>query len=510
MILDPFKWKRVKDFESLVTAKSLSLSPQSRKAVQKGYDIVQKAAASREAVYGLNTGFGRLAQIRISPDELKVLQVNIVRSHAAALGEALAPRSVRRLLLLRILQLSKGVSGISKALLERHLFYVNQGLIPEIPQLGSVGASGDLAPLAHLALTFIGEGYFREKGRRVEAKIILKRHKLSPLSLQPKEGLALVNGTQFSLALALEALLRLKALWPIMENITALSFEAHRATKASFHPNLMKLKANAQQKDLAARLWKKLSRSPHMHKHENCDIVQDSYSFRCTAQVLGPSLSLFQWAEKILEDEINSVSDNPIVDLKEGCLRSGGHFHGQAISLACDALGMVTATLGNFIERRIDQMVNPLTSRASPFLASRAGVESGLMIVHTAAASLASENKTLAHPASADSIPTNGNQEDHVSMAPWAARKAQRMIFNLEYLVASELITAVRASFIEKERLGVAFSPDVEIFLGGWLKKFPALKQRGDLPFGAMIEEARELMVAAGQDSVSMVSHARL
>jgi len=485
MKFDPQAKLNLDEIERMISSKSkFVLSPRATARISGGAKSLKALAASREPLYGVNTGFGRLAQMRVSPAELTELQVNLLRSHAAGIGDPASQDVVRRLIFLRALSLGKGASGVSVSLVKRHLEYLNFNLIPHIPEQGSVGASGDLAPLAHLGLTFIGEGYFLDRRRKMRGILSLKRYRLKPLEIGPKEGLALVNGTQFSLALALQVRSELSSLLDWMMLAACVSIEGHRASRNVFDPELHALKDHPHQKEIAALFWKLLSNSPHMKGHKDCDLVQDSYSFRCIPQILGPCLSLLDRADDLLTDEANSVTDNPLLVSKGKRLISGGHFHAQSVSMACDLMALSMATMGNLIERRIDQLVSPLTTRTEAFLADRPGVQSGFMIVQTAAAALASENKTLAHPASIDTIPTNGNQEDHVSMAPWAARKALMMVKNLRRLVAAEILCAARACVLESHRTGLAFSPPVEGFLDFLGSNHPQIFKLGDRAFG--------------------------
>lgn len=485
MLLDPQSKFQLNDVESLLeSSPALRLSDTAKKRIRKSQECVLELAKSEQALYGINTGFGRLAQVRISENELSDLQINLLRSHACGVGEPLSERVVRRLILLRVLSLGKAYSGVSLELLERHLAYLNEKLCPRVPSQGSVGASGDLAPLAELALTFVGEGAFLEKNKEVPAKKVLQKMKWEPIAIGPKEGLALTNGTQVSLALALEVRSQLQPLLTWIFESAALSVEAHRATASVFQPKLHALKAHPHQQKVASTLFAALKKSEHMKGHRDCDIVQDSYSFRCTPQIMGPCLSILEKADELLEGELNSVTDNPIVFADQKEILSCGHFHAQTVSMASDLMSMAMVTLGNLIERRIDQMMNPCTSRHPAFLADRPGVESGLMIVQTAAAALASENKGLSFPASADTISTNGNQEDHVSMAPWAARKAGLILGNLRQIVAGEIVSAVRASVLESTKSGLQFSPRVQTFLDFWADRVPNLFRPGDRYFG--------------------------
>lgn len=476
MKFDPQAKLTIQDVESSLEGRSaLRLTAPAKKRLSMAHKRLQSLARSSEPIYGVNTGLGRLAQIRISDDELTELQVNLLRSHASGIGQPTSPRVVRRLMFLRALSLGKAYSGVSADLIGRHLDYLNRGLIPWIPLQGSVGASGDLAPLSHLGLTFMGEGHFlKGESNRESASSVLKRSKLKAISIGPKEGLALVNGTQFSLALALEARNKIWNLLDWLMLAICISVEGHRATRAVFDPRLHALKAHPHQRKIASLLWRALSGSKHMTSHDDCDLVQDAYSFRCIPQIMGPCLSLLERADELLTDEINSVSDNPVFLAKSGVFLSGGHFHAQGVGMAADVIAMAGTVLSNLVERRVDQLVNPLTTRTQGFLASRPGVESGLMIVQTAMASLASENKALSLPSSADTISTNGNQEDHVSMAPWGARKAMMIVENLQKLVAGELLCGIRACQLENKKLNADFAPVVE----GALQYFEALNPR--------------------------------
>ncbi len=492
MILEPQSKFTVDEVEEILGESSFKLSTKAAQKCQRAFDRVQALAVSNEAIYGVNTGFGRLAQVKISGDSLYELQVNLLRSHASGMGEPTSEEVVRRLLLLRAISLGKSYSGLSPQMVQRHLDYLNHDLIPWIPVQGSVGASGDLAPLAHLGLTFMGEGAFRVGDRKLKAAAALKAKKLKPLTVYAKEGLALINGTQFSLALSLQVMREIKDLWPWMLHAIAVSVEGHRATDSVYREDLHSLKAHPHQQMVAKQIRDLLKGSQHMKSHEDCEIVQDAYSFRCIPQVMGPCLSILERAEEILQDEVNSVSDNPVLIGSE--LVSGGHFHAQSVSMASDLLTMAMVTMGNLLERRVDQVVNPSTTRSASFLADRPGVESGLMIVHTALSALASENKTLAFPASADTISTNGNQEDHVSMAPWAARKAHLVVTNLRRMVAGEILCGVRACVLESRKSKASFAPAVEKFLKQLQSEVPSLFRSGDRVFSDDLQQLEELM----------------
>ncbi len=499
MNLDPQKVYRLEDIETLVRKPSnLKLASKATQAVRKTHAKVSALAAESQPHYGINTGFGRLAQVKVPPAEQRSLQVNLLRSHASGIGAPVSERVVRRLTLLRILSLGKGRSGVSPALLQRHFDYWNKGLTPWVPELGSVGASGDLAPLAHYSLTLMGEGHFWMDNKKVPAKKVLQAKRLKPILIGPKEGLALVNGTQFSLALALEVREQLQPLLDWMLLSACLSIEGHRSTRSVFDPDLHALKAHPHQRIVAELFWRLLDRSPHMKGHRDCDLVQDAYSFRCIPQIWGPCLSFFERADELLEDELNSVSDNPLFVGKNLNLLSGGHFHAQTVSMASDLMAISMATLSQLIERRLDQIMSPLTSRTEAFLADRPGVESGMMILQTAAAALAAENKVLAHPASIETIPTNGNQEDHVSMAPLAARKALMSLKNLRRLIAAEVLVGVRACVLEARKTNLAYAPAVESFLKYLGKRLPQIFEPGDRIFGDDWQELEALMESEG------------
>lgn len=500
MILEPQSKFTIDELESLVKTRTdskpkqklkLRLSSRAQNRVKKARKQLEKLQDSDRAIYGLNTGFGRLAKIKVSKAELDQLQVNLLRSHACGVGAPLSRRVVHRLALLRTLSLGKAASGLSLATLQRHLDYYNHDLTPFVPEKGSVGASGDLAPLSHFALTFLGEGEFLVGERRVAALSVLKKNKLAPLQIKAKEGLSLTNGTQVSLSLALEAYHRLKHLWDWSLAVTCLSVEAHAATPRVYDPRIHRLKAHREQQEIAGFLWKALKDSPHGRSHRDCDHVQDSYSFRAVPQILAPCLKLMRTAAELLEGEINSVSDNPIFVSGSAELHSCGHFHAQTVSMAADLLTQAAVTMGNLSERRLDQLVNPLTSRHSAFFAQQPGVESGLMIVQTAAAALASENKTLAFPASADTVSTNGNQEDHVSMGPWAARKALLVLENLESLIAYEAVAAIRGCQLSRAKSGVGFSSFVEEQMSGLSEHCSVAFREGDQIFARAVESIK-------------------
>ena len=410
--------------------------------------LVQKAAQGGDAVYGVNTGFGKLANQRIAQTDLETLQLNLLRSHAVGVGEPMPERVVRLVLLLKAASLARGFSGIREVVIDLLMAFYNHGLSPVIPCQGSVGASGDLAPLAHLCLPLIGEGEVFYQGQRLPADQALQKAGLVPVKLSAKEGLALINGTQVSTALAIDALLATERLFEAAVISGAVTLDAARGSDGPFDARIHAVRGQPGQIDCAAAYRALTVGSQIRQSHlEGDDRVQDPYCLRCQPQVMGACLDQMRCAAQVLVREANAVTDNPLVfadDKGEGLLLSGGNFHAEPVALACDALAVVIAEIGAITERRIAMLVDTVASRLPAFLTPEPGLNSGFMIVHVTAAALASENKSLAHPASVDSLPTSANQEDHVSMATFAARRLQPMLRNTEYIVAIELLTAAQ------------------------------------------------------------------
>jgi histidine ammonia-lyase len=420
------------------------LAPAARERIRAGRQVIERALAGGEVVYGVNTGFGELAQVRISADKLAQLQRRLLLSHAAGMGEPLPDEAVRGMLLLRANTLARGFSGIRPELVEALLVLLNRDILPVIPSRGSVGASGDLAPLAHLALPLIGRGTLRLHGGAVmSAEEGLQRAGLAPLDLQAKEGLALINGTQAMTSLLALAALEARRLVKAADLAGALSTDALRGTDCAFDPRIHALRPYPGQRASAANLWHLLQGSAIRESHRLGDVrVQDPYSIRCIPQVHGAVRDLLADVEAKLAIEINSVTDNPLVVFDEadgGEVLSGGNFHGEPMALAADILAIGLSELGAISERRIEKLTNAAFSGLPPFLVRDAGLDSGFMIAHVTAAALASENKGLAHPASVDSIPTSADKEDHVSMGMGAALKLGRVIDNVRRILAIEL-----------------------------------------------------------------------
>lgn len=424
---------------------TLTLDPAARPNIRASADLVQKAAQGGDAVYGVNTGFGKLANQRIAQADLETLQLNLLRSHAVGVGEPMSEPVVRLILLMKAASLARGYSGIRELVIDRLFAFYNLGITPVIPCQGSVGASGDLAPLAHLCLPLIGEGEVFFEGTRMPAAQALVQAKLEPITLSAKEGLALINGTQVSTGLAIDALLAAERLFEAAVISGAVTLDAARGSDGPFDPRIHAVRGQPGQIACAAAYRALAVGSAIRKSHlEGDDRVQDPYCLRCQPQVMGACLDQMRYATDVLMREANAVTDNPLVFAESGTLLSGGNFHAEPVALAADALAVVIAEIGAIAERRIAMLVDTVVSRLPAFLTPEPGLNSGFMIVHVTAAALASENKSLAHPASVDSLPTSANQEDHVSMATFAARRLQQMLRNTEYIIAIELLSAAQ------------------------------------------------------------------
>ncbi len=425
---------------------TLAFSPASVTRMAEARAIVERLAAGGEAVYGINTGFGRLAQHRIAPDALHTLQRNLILSHAAGVGAPLADPVVRLILALKAASLAAGASGVRPALAEALLALHRADVLPVIPSQGSVGASGDLAPLAHLSLALLGEGSARIDGRVVPAIEGLAAAGLAPLTLEAKEGLALINGTQVSTALALAGLATIRRAFEAALVAGAMSVEAVRGSHRPFDARIHALRGQPGQIDVAAAFRGMLTDSALHASHQgpDCDRVQDPYSLRCQPQVMGAALDSLRHAARVLVTEANGVTDNPLVLRDPEEIVSGGNFHAEPVAIAADLLAIAAAEIGALAERRVAMLIDTSISGLPAFLTPDPGLHSGFMIAHVTAAALASENKSLAHPASVDSLPTSANQEDHVSMATFAARRLGPLAANVARIVAIELLAAAQ------------------------------------------------------------------
>lgn len=420
-----------------------SLPTATQQRVQQSQLAVEAIAAGTEAVYGVNTGFGILANTSISPADTRTLQYKILQSHSVGVGDAIAPEVARLMLCTKIQALAQGFSGVQLATLERLLWHLQHNVIPVVPEKGSVGASGDLAPLAHLCLPLIGLGECFYKGERVPSQQVLQAEGLAPISLGPKEGLALINGTQFILAFATQAVQRMHNCLEAADIIGAMSLEALTGTKAPFDERLHQLRPYTGSQLVAQRLRMLLQQSEIMQSHMDCGRVQDPYSLRCMPQVHGASRNAWLHLKELTEIELNAVTDNPIIFGQHDTI-SGGNFHGQPLALPLDYACFAAAEIGNISDRRCYLLLEGKWG-LPVLLMQDVGLNSGFMIPQYTTAALVTENKTLCFPASADSIPTSLGQEDHVSMGSISGRKLNRVLDNLEFILAVELLSACQA-----------------------------------------------------------------
>jgi histidine ammonia-lyase len=424
----------------------VELAPAARARMERAHAVVSAIVQRNAVAYGVTTGFGKLSDVAIPRERLEELQINLVRSHAAGVGPLLAEREARAMMLLRANVIAKGFSGARPLLVELLAGMLNAGLFPPIPEQGSVGASGDLAPLAHLALALIGEGELFQGTESGDATAMLARAGLSSVRLGPKEGITLINGTQAHTAIAALGVVDAHRLWQIAHLAGAMTLEALMGTPVAFDARIQDVRGQLGQAASAALLRQLLSESEIREAHREGDPrVQDPYALRCMPQVHGPVLDAIDFCAGVIGRELNAATDNPLVFADSGELLSGGNFHGQAVAMALDFLAIALTNLATMAERRIDRLVNPdLNHGLPPFLSPDAGVNSGFMMAQVTAASLASECKVLSHPASVDTIPTDGNKEDVVPMAMGAAWKLRRIVQNVRYVMAIELMCAAQ------------------------------------------------------------------
>ncbi len=427
---------------------AVGLAPAAMERMKASRAVVDRVVSTGATAYGINTGFGKLASVRISPEQVRQLQVNLVRSHACGVGAPLSEAETRAMMLLRANALAKGLSGVRPRVVETLCAMLNAKLHPVIPSQGSVGASGDLAPLAHLALVVIGEGQATYKGELLPGSEAMRRAGIAPVTLEAKEGLSLLNGTQGMLALLSLALHEADILVDTADVAAALSLDALRGSPGAFDARIMQARAYPGAATSARHLARLNEGSQIRESHRSAakdPRVQDAYSLRCTPQVHGAVRDSLAQARETAAVELNSATDNPLVfvrDADNGDIISGGNFHGQPLAMAADQVAIAIATLGGIVERRLEQMTNPLTSMLPAFLTPEPGLNSGFMIAQVTAAALTSENKSLAAPHSVDSISTSGNQEDYVSMGMSGARRLERMLDNLRRTIAIELLCA--------------------------------------------------------------------
>ncbi len=423
----------------------INLTQKAIKAIKRSRKLIDQWLSKDVAIYGVSTGVGEFSNVKINSNDLKSLQRNLVMSHSAGTGDPLPPEVVRAMMLLRVNALAKGYSGIRVETLKTVMDFLNKGITPIIPSQGSVGSSGDLVQLAHLVLTMFGEGKVLYDDDVMDANLALKKTGIDPVELHAKEGLALINGTQMMTAYAALCIHEAKNLVKQADISAALSIEALKGTDRAFDKRIHDLRPYPGQQAVAANMLKLMKgseiRESHRHPHNK---VQDAYSLRCIPQVHGASRDAIEYVYNIVSVEINSATDNPLIFPKEGDYLEGGNFHGQPIALAMDFLAIALAELANISERRIERLVNGSLSGLPRFLTANGGLNSGLMIAQYTAASLVSENKVLAHPASVDSIPTSANQEDHNSMGSISAQKAWRILHNVQNVIAIEQMVAAQ------------------------------------------------------------------
>ena len=439
----------LEDFRSIVDdGHACGLSAAARQRVQSARELIVEVTSQGEdtpPVYGVNTGFGDLSKVRIPSADTRLLQERLVRSHAAGVGEPLPDRVVRGMLLLRANTLAQGHSGVRPELIELLLEMLARGVLPSIPSRGSVGASGDLAPLAHLALPVIGRGQAWFEGEELPGKQAMDRAGLEPLTLEPKEGLSLINGTQAMTSLLAIATLEARRIVKVADAVGALTTDALLGCDTPFDPRIHALRPHAGQVASAKNLWRLMQGSELRESHRHGDSrVQDPYSIRCMPQVHGAARDVLSDVEKRLIIEMNAVTDNPLVFAEDREILAGGNFHGEPMAMAADFLAIAIAEIGSISERRIDKLTDPVFSGLPAFLTGNPGLNSGFMMAQVTAAALVSENKGLAHPASVDSIPTSAEKEDHVSMGMGAALKLQQVVSNVRTILAIELLAAAQ------------------------------------------------------------------
>lgn len=426
----------------------VALSSTAQERMARSVAVVREAVVANQVSYGITTGFGAFANKRISADQVKQLQLNLIRSHASGIGDPLSAKLTRRMLLLKANSLAAGLSGIRFELVEAVLALLNNDVLPIIPERGSVGASGDLAPLAHLALALIGEGEAIHDDKRLEGAAVCEAAGFKPFTLEAKEGLALVNGTQLSLALALEGLFRAETLLDAAIVTGSLTVDGLAGSYTPFDDRIQQASRSPHQVEVTRRFRKLLTESAIHMDHEHCDRVQDPYAVRCMPQVFGAVEGALSHAREVLTNAINAVTDNPLIFGRD--ILSGGNFHAESLAMISDYLAIAVAELASISERRTDLLDRRVNPALNMFLTTEPGLESGFMIAHVAAAALTSENRTLAHPATVDNVPTSAGQEDHVSMAPWAGYKLLRICENTARVLAVELLAAAHA--IDKQQ----------------------------------------------------------
>ncbi len=438
--------KKVWQIAYQVDSQKVELAASSKSAMKESRKYIESFLKTGESIYGVNTGFGALSSVQIAPDKIEELQKNLIRSHSVGVGEIFTEAETRAILLLRANALARGHSGIRVEVVEKLLEFLNKNVLPVIPGQGSVGASGDLAPLAHVALALMGEGEVFYQSQRLETSKALKKAGIEPITLQAKEGLSLINGCQVMTAVGLLNCYEARRLNWLTDIAGALTLESIKGTRKAFDPLISASRPHPGEAKTAKNLLRIMGEKSEISiSHEDCGRVQDAYSLRCMPQVHGAVKDTLRYVVKILEVEANSSTDNPLVFTKEEKILSGGNFHGEPVAFALDFAGISIAAMASISECRIEKLINPTMSGLPAFLAKDGGLNSGMMIVQVAAAALVSENKILSHPASVDSIPTSADKEDHVSMGSIAARKLGQIVKNAENVCAMEFLCASQA-----------------------------------------------------------------
>lgn len=469
------------------------ISSSAKKKVKQSRDFVEKALDQGEKIYGVTTGFGMLSDQVIDRSQIEDLQRNLIRSHSVGVGPFFDEVTTRAVMLLRTNVLAMGYSGVRMEVLKRLVDMINKGVHPLIPEQGSVGASGDLAPLAHLTSVLMGEGEAIFKGKVIPGKKAMENAGIPILTLKAKEGLALINGTQVMTALGLLTLLRAERLCKVADIIGACTLEALKGTLGAFDLDIQRVRPFPGPLAVSKNFQKLDKNSEIAKSHKFCSKIQDAYSLRCIPQVHGAVRDALAYVRKILEIEVNSATDNPLIFADQGKILNCGNFHGEAVAFALDLLGIVVAELGGISERRIEKLINPALSGLPPFLTSEGGLHSGLMMVQVSAAALASENKVLAHPASVDSIPTSADKEDHVSMGTIAARKGRDIVKNVEHILAMELLCATQGlEFLLPLQPGIGIKEAYRVVR----EKVPPIK--GDRRFSEDIKKI-QLLIESGE-----------
>ena len=456
VILDGFNLKPEEVQRVAFEFEEVVLAEEAKKRIRASRACVEKAVMEGKRIYGVNTGFGALSNVVIDASQIEQLQENLIRSHCTGVGPPFSEPEVRAMMVLRANFFARGNSGVRLELVQRLVDLLNQRVHPVVPQKGSVGASGDLAPLAHLASVLIGEGEAFCEGVRLPGREALKWAGLEPITLKAKEGLGMINGTQTMTAVGVLGLLKAERLVKIADIVGAATLDALRGTLTAFDPDIQAVRPHPGQMEVAENFHKLMKGSEITISHKDCPRVQDAYSLRCIPQVHGAVRDVLRYVRNVLTIEINAATDNPLVFPEKDKVESGGNFHGEPVAFALDFMGIAMSELGGISERRIEKLLNPVFSDLPPFLTDKGGLHSGLMMIQVSAASLASENKILASPASVDSIPTSSDKEDHVSMGTTAARKVHEIIENVEHILAMEILASTQGLyFLEPMKPGI-------------------------------------------------------